>query len=280
LQDAGYYKGRLTGEIDPATESAIARFKRDQGLGTEPVIDSGTEKALLAVAQENRDSKYLALLLESTSGSSSLYKLSANGKQLFEGDKISELTSAINSERARRGRGNNIYLILKGFTDEKADSLVASFRLQQKSIDSRVTIRPFQSSLDSTSAEDFFFSPGKSFLEDSITPAVLVVGGVNDGYYGSSFTVRDAQNHTGTISVFAKIKQVVIDFVDGSRTLFQSRQADWSPAKIATVARARLSRKFGLSPEGVRVEFKDEVGNRHIADTSNLRVVTLSGDFE
>jgi hypothetical protein len=277
LKDIGVYSGRLTGEADDATLNAIAKFKRSKDLGSDPIIDKNTEIALKSAALEARDSRFVALTLESTQDAPNLYRLTSSGKELYVGDQIAALTKVINKERNQRGRGNNVYLILKGFPDEKVDALNTSLRIQQKVIDPEISIRPLNTPSDSTDVEEFFFSGGKTFLVDSVTVPAFVASGRNGGYYGSSFALQDNQNRVGTVSVFATLKPAVIEFVDRARTMFQQR-GDWSPAKIANVARARLRQKFDLSEDGIRVEFKDQFGRIHLGEIRGINFIWITAE--
>lgn len=271
LQDIGYYKGPLSGEVDPNTKNAIVKFKTDHRLPSDSVIDSQTENALMRASQDSRNAKYIAFTLE-TGGDGPLYRLySPGGEQVYSGNLIPDLLTAINTERDRKGRGNNVYLIMKGFADKQVNAFAASTRIYQNSVDPTVSIRPFESGSEFSKAEDFFFSPGKTLIEESVTEPVLVMQGANKDFYQSDFKVADAAGDSGTVSVFARAREVVVSFVQGVRSLFQRRQENWSVSKIVNVARSQMKRKYDVSDENLRVQFRDQFGRSHIVE---LRVVS------
>lgn len=273
LQDAGYYRGQLNGELDAATEDAIVRFRKDHNLGADRIIDSRTEATLISISRESRDAKYLALNLESGAGTkdSPLYQVYAtDGRAVYLGNEISGLMTAVNTERGHRGRGNNVYLIMKSFTPDKAEALATSCRIHQRQIDPAVSIRTFQTQVESTKSADFFFSAGKRVIDESVSEPVLVVQGLNKDFYSSSIKVTNDIGEVGSIGVFARAKQVVRDFVAGAKTMFQIRQAEWSPSKIANVARSRMKVKYRLSDEDLRIEFRDQFGGVNLVKVGGL----------
>src|SRR5260370_11078303 len=164
LSELGHLDAKVDvdGKIGPRTRRALSKFQRDNGRPITGRLDSATETALglnplhgtletsegdgaigrvhASRSNVSIDVPAWLVLEDLKSNLSAKYRLlDASGDVLYRGDDQGELATKLNealSDETRR----SIYVEMKGFSEDKAEALASSLRIQQHQIDPAVSI--------------------------------------------------------------------------------------------------------------------------------------------
>jgi len=137
LARRGYLNARtdIDGQMGPKTRRALARFQAQEGIPRTSPLDTATAKALGIAAPAVTDidwarySRLVETLVLEPVTKTGEYRLSDRVRGvLFEGDSTRALAEVLNDESLGR---RDLTVALKGFSEDKAEALGTSLRIQQ-----------------------------------------------------------------------------------------------------------------------------------------------------
>jgi peptidoglycan hydrolase-like protein with peptidoglycan-binding domain len=255
LAERGYlnFMVDLDGKIGPRTRQALAEFQRNRNLKPTGALNGITEREL-GISPPIWQGFRGMHLLESPDSSGQYRFLDASGRVLFQGDDPKLLVAKLKESSLREP----LYIEMKGFSEDKAEALATSLRIQARQIDPAASIVVLPQ--DGVTRENLL-SRGIRLDQapdpvEGVTPVLTF--SVRSGEQVRSFGVR----------IVAASIDLYHDLCDAFRSLLPSAGFDENRSldQLVRDARKKLQLKYpNLSGEQLRIELLHQFGSTQIS---------------
>ncbi len=288
----------VDGKIGPRTRRALSQFQTERGLLVTGRLDSATEEALglkplrgtleglagetpIGQPEAPQSDFYInvpaRLVLEDLKASlSAKYRLlDASGDVLYRGDDQGELATKLN-ESLSDGSRRSIYVEMKGFSEDKAEALASSLRIQQHQIDPAVSIGVLPHFDENLALHQNLFTSGIR-LEGKWAPFERIDSGKDAGKFRTSHPVARGLRHF-TVTMVGATVELLQELVEIFENLlpteilenllptrrFGERQS--LSQHVERTLRDLMKRHPGLTNEQFSIEVTDQFGSIRIGE--------------
>jgi hypothetical protein len=284
LSKLGYLdpKADVDGRMGPRTRQGLVKFQTERGLKPTGAFDFATQNALdnkpikwitEDPLRAKGEDKSLFLRLENLKlNLSARYRLvDSAGHVLFAGDDQSELATKLN-ESLSGGDTHSVYVEMKDFSEDKAEALAASLRMQQHQIDPSVSIGVLPHFSQNPGLRETLFTPGIR-LERSPGTIEEINSGTDTVKFQSELGLRvqvKSQFRSLTVRVVASTREFIVEVLELVQRLVPMVQrrvpqgnSDEKRALAGLVEEVRKEMKKrhkGLTNDQLRIDLVDQFG--------------------
>ncbi len=299
LSEQGYLGPKdVDGKIGPRTRQGVSKFQTEHGLQVTGKFDSATEDALglkslrgldyhggfaifdddsthlrkSTAADEVAQELPATLVLESLkSNLSAQYRLiDASGNVLFWGDDQDELAKKLNESLSNDAR-QSLYVEMRGFSEDKAEALASSFRIQQHLIDRGVSIGVLPHIDENLAVHQNLFTPG-IMLERVEVPVESINSGQDAGQFQQMLPFRRRVGQgvkQFTLRIVCAARVFILEFHEILKNLLPAGKFDNGQSLSQLVDRARrdlMKRHKGLTNQQFKIEVIDQFGSIRMSE--------------
>lgn len=262
LSQLGLYRGKVDGEVNPATRRALDDFKLAHGLGGQKrkaPSEEEIEVSLTKSIEETEQRRSLAekgvvmITVENTVGTRPLYLIrTPDGEIVYKGDKSAELAGRVNTYMDTRS-AETVYLDLSRLPPHRIDGLKSSLKLS-----GAAHLRVLESAR--TSANTVQILRARDAKLTDISP----ISESPNGFAGQA-TLRSGSDRF-IVRVISKSREAIQGFLTRLKELLGLPSDRHTVATAINKARVEMKRKFRLSDE----EFDVQIGK----EFEELEIVT------
>lgn len=247
----------VDGKFGPRTKAALQKFQAEHNLPVTGSLDSATQAEL---DKHRLDSWFSEL----SSNLSARYRLlDASGKVHYWGDSQQELGARLN-EIGSANAGESFAVELQGFSEDKAEALATSLRLQQRRSNRRVSIGILPHFAENGAPREILYTQGIRLERTESERETIELG--QDGKYQRKirYSVRVGdQVQRAAVWIVAATKALVEELF--AIFTFRSQSDDFdsqqSLGELVAAARAELkARHKDLTEEQFRVKVTGQFG--------------------
>ena len=248
LKATGYYRGRISGSIDTATERAIHNFKSANKLikptdtaKQQHEIDKKVEEILkydadrISVSRKYQTATPMASVITIENfrgkGSGVLYKAYSSDRVLYSGNSGNALSRTI-AAKIRTDRSQKpTYLVMQGFSNNDLNTFSTTFKIASPNVKFLFTGQP-------NPAIDSFFRGGKTFAIESISEPISLKTGSQPEVYSADFNLTDANKKATRFRILSYVRDKLSAVSQRFRSLLTEGPQSAAPSLAEIVAKA------------------------------------------
>jgi hypothetical protein len=241
--------------------------------------DNEASLAMLRTLKAQDKNRPGSPLLVTIRDQGSAYQVSGDRFDLdYTGLDTEVLMSRVAERLNEQGQTRTVYLVLEGFSDEKAEVFTAECqnRLQRKTPEADV--RALRN-VEGTLMEKLLVSRGLQVKE--IGPVTRVTQGRFEGMHRAviTFSVRVLEKlYTFTMTVLFVEEPPVLAFVEALKArLAVADSVDWNALELAEQMRLELERRHGPAARGILIEIRLE-DEKEVDKSQFVELVRLRGE--